>query len=343
MIQKKKEVSCNSLSRKEKLLLHYLLRDGRMFNTTISKKLGISSQVTGRIRKNLERDGVIKGYSTELNHNFLGIKTFVLVFFNFNESELPIMTNNLISLYKVLANSITHIGLYGFRNLEDSDKYFNSLIKDSENIKIISTYIFPAESIIKHCSKNLCFDSINNFNGKGSCRSIKFQNRLSKNIKPLNNSEKEILRQLIKKGNISCKKISANLNKKISRSSVNRSRIKLEKTGIIRKYNIELDYEKLGIKVLAFIFVRPNPEILKNQGKYIKECHKSRKVIGCYRLNEETALFCGFKDLNDLESYVNGLRCNYKDLIEIKHIHIICPNGVLKESFDDLYLSILNY
>ena len=78
----------------------------------------------------------------------------------------------------------------------------------------------------------------------------------------------------------------------------------MESNGIIKSYNIELDYEKLGINVLAFIFLKPKPEIIKKQSEHIKQCKRSRKVIGCYRLNEETAMFCGFKDLNDLENFL---------------------------------------
>lgn len=111
-----------------------------------------------------------------------------------------------------------------------------------------------------------------------------------------------------------------------------------EKRGIIRSYDIKLDYEKLGICVLAFIFLRQKPEIIKKQDAYINQYHKSKNVISCYRLNEETAMFCGFRNLNDLENYFNMLRSEYQDLVEIKDIHIISTMWVIKESFDDLYL-----
>src|SRR3989338_1171492 len=338
---KKKEVIRNVFSGKEKIMLHALLRNGRTFNTHIANRLNISSQVTGRIRNRLERDEIIKGYSIELNHNFLGIKTFVLALFNIEGSETSVMTENLVGFYKVLANSITHIGLYAFKDLEDSDKYFNSLIKNFDNIKIMNTYVFPSEGLIKKCPRNLFYNAVRDFDGKGSCNYSEFSCNSSRKIKQLNNSEKDVLKQLIKKSNISSKKISVNLNRKISRSSVNRIRIKLEKRGIIKRYNADLDYEKLGINVLAFIFVNPRSDLIKKQDTYIRQCHRSKNVIGCYRLNEETTLFCGFKDLNDLENYINCLRRDYKGLIELKHIHLISPRGVIKESFDDLFLSLL--
>lgn len=341
MTIRKKDVGINYLSRKERIILLNLLKNGRTFNTEIARKLKISSQVAGRIRRSLEKEGKIEGYSVELNKNYLGIYTFVLVLFNVeNNDDSKIKTDNLINLYRVIANSITHIGLYAFRNLVESDQFFNSLIEFKDNIRIIDTFIFPAEGVIKHCSRNLFYNAIYEFEGKGYCKPLEFC--ASKNRwRPLSENEKEVIMQLIKQSNISCKKISSNLNKKVSRSCVNRIRIKMQNRGIITSYKVKLGYEKLGVNVLAFIFVSPEPEIFKIQEELIKKCQKSKYIIGCYRLNEETALFCGFKSLNELEDYSNRIRGEYKDLIKIKHVHIISPKGVIKESFDDLYLSIL--
>ena len=121
---RKKEVSSNYLSKKEKIMLLDLLSDGRTFNTTISRKLKISSQATGRIRRGLEREGKIKGYSVDLNNHYFGIRTFVLALFNIDgANEDKIMSDNLVGFYKVIANSITHIGLYAFKSLAESDQY----------------------------------------------------------------------------------------------------------------------------------------------------------------------------------------------------------------------------
>ena len=344
MISRKKEVSCSLLTRKEKTMLMMLLRNGREFNTQIAMKLNITSQVTGRIRKCLEKDGVIKGYSIELDHKYLGVRTFVLALFNLKGScEEKLMSKNLINFYKVIANSITHIGLYAFKNLKESDKFFNSLVGCSDNLKIINTYVFPVEGLIKQSSKNLFYNALRSFDNGGSFRALRFSNNNSKKeFLEITSVERDILKSLVKKSNLSPKKISSNNSLKISRSKVNRTKNKLEKRGIIRSYDVELDYEKLDINVLTFIFVKPKPEIIKKQAVYIQQCHNSKNVISCYRLNEETAMLCGFRNLNDLENYFNMLRSQYQDLIEIKDVHIVSPKGVIKESFDDLYLSLLN-
>jgi len=336
------------LTKKERIMLNMLLRNGRTFNTSISKKLRISSQVTGRIRKKLEKIGIIKDYSVELDHYFLGIRVYVLALFDIEENyEEKLISNNLISFYKVITDSVTHIALYAFKSLRESDDYFNSLVEYSDHIKIIKTDIFPIEGLIKNSPKNLFYNAIKRFEKSStSCMSAISSSYMIKRekvkSKELTISEKSVLTSLVKNSIMSCKKISSNLiNAKLTRTNVNRIKNRLENKGIIRGYNVILDYEKLGVKVLAFVFLSQKSGILEQQEILIKRCHDSQNIIGCYRFGEETAMLCGFKDLNKLENYCDFLRSKYKDLIKIKHIHIISPRSVIKESFDDLYLGLL--
>jgi len=339
-----KREDCMHFSRKEKTMLNMLLKNGRTFNTSIAKRLKISSQLTGRIRRKLEKEGIIKEYSINLNNRFLGLQTFALVLFNIEGSYEKILeAKNLISFYRVISNSTTHIGLYGFRNLKEYEDYFTSFIEYLDGIKIINSHVFSINSILKYSPKNLFWDAIKGFEGQTSSQFRSFNKRSyqRKRIKDLSNSEKEVLKSLIKNTKSSCKKISSNLNIKITRNGVNKIKSRLEDKRIIQGYDIKLDYEKLGINVLAFIFVTPLPEILKYQEEMTKKCRKLPMVIGCFRLNEETALFCGFKNLNELENYCFHLKTDYFDRLKVKSIRIISPRGVIKESFDDLYLSLL--
>jgi len=335
------------LSGKERTMLNMLLRNGRTFNTTIARNLKISSQVTGRIRRKLEKEGVIKDYSLRLDHYFLGIHVFVLASFNmegFHEDKL--MSENLIGLYKVLADSVTHIGLYAFKSLEESNDYFNSFIEYSDHIKIINLHISPIDGLIKYCPRNLFYNAIKKFEGEYIFRTAQRPSydteKKEIKLKNLSLSEKSVLRALVKNSIISCKKISSNSNNiKITRTGVNKIKNRLEDRDIIKEYNVNLDYEKLGINVLAFIFISQKPESLQHEEDLTKQGQISSHVIGCFKSNDGIALFCGFKNLNKLEDWCNVLRSKCKDLIELKHVHIISPRGVIKESFADLYLSLL--
>lgn len=334
------------LSGKERTMLNMLLHNGRTFNTNIARKLKISSQVTGRIRKKLEKEGVIKDYSLRLDHYFLDINVFVLTSFNmkgFHEDKL--MSENLICLYKVLADSVTHIGLYAFKSLEESNDYFNSFIEHSDHIKIINLHISPIEGLIKYCPRNLFYNAIKKFEGEHAFHiALRYQDIEKKKIKlgDLSLSEKNVLISLVKNSIISCKKISSNFNNiKITRTGVNRIKNRLENRNIIREYNVNLDYERLGINVLAFIFISQKPDSLQHKEDLIKRVYNSPCIVGCFKSNNGIALFCGFKNLNKLEDWCDVLRSKCKDLIEVKHVHIISPRGVIKESFVDLYLSLL--
>ena len=330
------------LRKKEKIMLNMLLRNGRTFNTSISRKLKISSQVTGRIRRKLERKGIIRGYSIELDNHFLGIRAFVLARINIEgDHEEKLMTKNLLDLYRVLGNSTTHIAIYGFTSLKESDDYFRSLIEHSGNIKIINTYSFPIEGLIKHSSKNLFYDALREFDKSGTYRD--YPKKKGRRWKKLIASEKSVLQSLVKNSNMSCKNISYNLsNMDLTSTGVYMIKNRLENQGVIRGYNVNLDYEKLGVSIFAFIFLSPKSESLRQEESLIKRCHGSPYVISCFRLNEEAAMFCGFKNLDDLENYCNNiLRNKFSDFVKIKHVFIISPKGIIKESFDNLYLGLL--
>lgn len=330
------------LSKKEKIMLNMLLRNGRTFNTAIARKLKISSQVTGRIRRKLERNGVIRGYSIELNNQFLGVRTLVLARINMDgRHEEKLMTKNLVGLYKVLGNSATHIAVYGFIDLKESDDYFHSIVEHSENIKIIDTCALPLEGLIKHSPKNLFYNALRGFDGCGSYHDYpKNKNRIR--LKKLTFSEKNVLISLVKNSNVSCKKMSSSLpGLNLTSAGAYMVKNRLEDQNIIKRYNINLDYEKLGVNIFAFIFLIPKPESLKQEDILIKKCRDSLNVIDCYRLNEEVAMFCGFRNLNELEDYCDGIRDKFSDFVQIKNVFIISPRGIIKESFDDLYLSLL--
>jgi hypothetical protein len=53
-------------------------------------------------------------------------------------------------------------------------------------------------------------------------------------------------------------------------------------------------------------------------------------------------LLSGFKNLSELENYCdNKLKTIYREFINVKDVLIFSPKGIIKESFADLYLSLL--
>jgi len=342
--QKKEEIVY--LSAKGRIMLNMILRNGRISNTAIARKLKISSQVTGRIRRSLEKDEVIKGYSAEVDLEVLNINAFVLILFKLDiNHEQKVMTDNLISLYKILGNPITHIGLYAFQNVESAQEYIHSLIEHSNGIKIVKTCVFSRKDIVKHSSKNTFYNAINGFKNIPTIHPhLITKGTKKRKSNDLSLSEKEVLKELVKNSRTSCKKISARITKlKITRTGVHRIEKRLEEHGVIKRYNVNLDYGKLGVNILAFFVLSLKPEALIERDNMIKQAGKSYTVICSFECDNESILLCGFRNLSELESFGDVvLKTSYREIVDLKDIFIFTPKGIIKESFVDLYLSLLD-
>jgi len=70
------------LNDNEKRVLKLLIADGRMSDKYISKKLKISPQAVGKIRKKLEKEEIIKGYCAEIDFKKIGITSFAIIYFD---------------------------------------------------------------------------------------------------------------------------------------------------------------------------------------------------------------------------------------------------------------------
>ncbi len=129
----------------EKKTLTFLLEDGRITDTAIAKKLGITKQAVGRIRKKLEKAGVIKKYTAQLDYERLGIHTFAVVLASLTDkwlemgeleaTERLIDNPNIIRVFRISRGEITHTLVYAFRNLAELEIYFQKPRKNGLIIK----------------------------------------------------------------------------------------------------------------------------------------------------------------------------------------------------------------
>ena len=155
------------LTRNERRVLKFLIENGRVTDAELSKKLKITSQAIGKIRKKLEREGIIKGYSTTIDYEKIGIKVFAIALFKFipevwktmkdKDVDKRIIGPNIISFYRIPEGDVTHIVVYGFRNLDELDHYFHVLQTERGHIsEIRKLYIFSAKSLKKDSPNDLC-------------------------------------------------------------------------------------------------------------------------------------------------------------------------------------------
>ena len=152
------------LTRNQCIVIKFLLKNARTSDAAIARHLKISLQAVRNIRQKLERNNIIKSYSSIMDYEKLGINIFTIVLYKvtaqtwveFNESSIEkwLLHPNTIKLYRVPNGDITHIVHYGFRDVVEMNYFFQTLqSKYSKYIEIEKLYTI--------CNGNLVKDSHN--------------------------------------------------------------------------------------------------------------------------------------------------------------------------------------
>lgn len=171
------------LTKNDRKLLTILLKDARTTDVDIAKKLGVTPQAVGKIRRKLEDEGIIKGYEAKLDYKKLGINVFAIAKFRIRPESWKTMTEetirarvsgpHIISFYRLTEGDITHMLLYGFRDLEDLDHYFHVLQTERGHIsELRRMYVFSADSIVKESPAELFTKIIGEMGGEKPPRPI---------------------------------------------------------------------------------------------------------------------------------------------------------------------------
>ena len=150
------------LTKNEKKVLKFLLRDARMSDSAMAEKLGISSQAVGKIRRKLE-GSVISSYTLKLDYAKMGMKIFAISLSRLTpegldigelEIERRLMDEpNIIQVFRVPSGSATHFILYGFKDMDELDSFFHSVKKRQELLRYIENrelFTFSHHSMMKN-------------------------------------------------------------------------------------------------------------------------------------------------------------------------------------------------
>lgn len=158
-----------NLTKNERKMIKLLLENGRVSDTEVATKLSITKPAVGKIRKKLESLGVIAGYSTNIDYGLLGINTFVLslskvyieVIDEYGELAVEEMLRkdpHVINLYRIPEGDVTHAVLYGFKGMDDLERYFNSTSRKGRASALLQNkvfHVFSHNSILKSDSKGI--------------------------------------------------------------------------------------------------------------------------------------------------------------------------------------------
>jgi len=152
------------LNKNEKRTLRLLLNDAKISDRSIANQLKISSQAVGKIRHKLEKS-VITSYSLNLNYSKVGVQTFAMALARITqegveEGEIEVEEKlqkepHVLQVYRIPSGNITHIILYGFKDIQELETFFHSPRKKQDLHKFVENremFTFSHNSFIKNNS-----------------------------------------------------------------------------------------------------------------------------------------------------------------------------------------------
>jgi DNA-binding Lrp family transcriptional regulator len=161
------------LTKNDRFVLKCLIENGRISDAEIARRMKITLQGVGKIRKKLESNGVIKSYSAEVDYEKLGINVFAVVIMKAEKKAWKELkegglierihknTPHMTCLLRTIEHESPSVALYGFRNFEELSRYFHMI--DSQlydYITVKKIFAVPTSMMIKNSDKELLFKII---------------------------------------------------------------------------------------------------------------------------------------------------------------------------------------
>jgi DNA-binding Lrp family transcriptional regulator len=150
------------LSGNEASVLRLLLANPRCSKVDIGKSMGISSQAVKKIIGKLQDKGIIEGYGVRVNLEKLGVGVYAMAFFKLKAGRWDHIENSIIrrrmnnphiiKCVRFTEGEITHMAVYGFRDIKELNRYFQILqtqrghISELKRLSIISAEDFLKDS-----------------------------------------------------------------------------------------------------------------------------------------------------------------------------------------------------
>lgn len=334
--------SMHKFTKNEFKVIKILLNNSLITDTDISLKLNISIQAVRKIRKKLENI-IIRKYTTEFQYNSMGIGVLTIAIFKLLEEKyyrdiVNSLSPHVIGLYRVQKNPQTYVGLFAFQDMQELNGFFYKLSSDFYGIfKVEQIYPCAIQSILKYSEyqlinyilncimKNLNFDRI-------PARIFPKEYSIEKNeLSKMKGNEMKVLGKLCLNGRVRLNKMAQELS--LSPTAISKIQKRLEEKNIIKKYSIKVDYDKLGINIFSFVIAKEKMPLGNGIFEWV---NKEPNVISCFKIVDGSTdiLFCGFKDMDDLDHYFSSFQRINKDVLEIEDIYILTQKGIIYDSFD---------
>ncbi len=157
-------------------------------------------------------------------------------------------------------------------------------------------------------------------------------------------NEKKVIEMLLKDSRVTDSEISSKIG--ISSQAVGKIRKKLERE-IIKSYNVNLSFSKLGICAFAAGLARlTSAGKRKGEIEIEERLKKIENIVGAFRLPNskfDYLIIYGFRDISDQDNFFRGnkFQKSLGGLIEHEEIFNFSQHSFLKLDFKDLFLKII--
>jgi DNA-binding Lrp family transcriptional regulator len=159
----------------------------------------------------------------------------------------------------------------------------------------------------------------------------------------LNKNERLTLKLILKDSSISNSDIGRTLG--ITVQAVGKIKKNLKDKGIIKGWELVLDYEKMGLNLFAIALIKVMPKAFKKlKLKELNTLLNSVNVIESYAIpktNVTHIMMYAFKDIAEYDHYFKKLLTQIGDYIEIKNTYVFSSSSILKYSAKNLFFSTL--
>ncbi len=305
------------LDLKDRKILYELDRNCRQSNNSIAKAVGLSKTAVINRVSNMEKQGLIKGYSAAINSGKLGFYNF-RVYINLQNLDLE-KEKEIIEFLKKKEIVTWIASMEGLYNL--GIRIFTRDINEMHNLwdELMQKYVnyFNQRQIV------LNIRTINFFRGyliENPKEVYEIISSSDKEIRKLDKIEDKIVEVL----SINAKTPIIEIEKKAKatpKTIISKIK-KLKKEKIILFYRAILDIEKMNLRhfKLSIMTFNTNEQIMKELHNYIK---KSSNIISREETlgGEDIELDLELKDLNELQRIINEIREKFGRIIQDYNIH----------------------
>jgi len=154
-------------------------------------------------------------------------------------------------------------------------------------------------------------------------------------------TEIELLAELLKNSKKSDRELGRILG--VSQPTVSRTRIKLEKTGVIQEYTVVPDITKLGFELMAITtgrYIVPRTKELKEKATaYMKKFPNILFSSRCQGMGKDAVIISLHENFTDYENFMANLKTDWATTVGEQESMLISLKGFVAKPFSLKYLA----